>query len=152
MDYYSQTEFPTSAVPDLYEAGGWNLPAGAPVPIPDNEVLAWTTSHSPLCHISISKWCDAAGILMEDKDSLNRSYKKDRCAKITADLAAFTAELINGSSDYSYEMSADTATCIGCHNTTAASVHPAQQGTMDCAGCHTGEAVIVGKKHFKGKF
>lgn len=149
MGYYCETEFPTSAVSDLYENGDWELPDGVPAPIPDYEVLAKTTSRSPLCHISISKWCDAAGILMTDKDPSGLSYKKDRCAKITADMAAFTAELINGTNTYSYVIPADTAACTSCHNTNPESVYPPQQGTMECGGCHTNEAVIVGKKHYK---
>ena len=153
MGYYCETEFPTSEVWDLYDAGGWELPDGVPEPIPDYDVLAKTTSYSPLCHVSISKWCDAAGILMTAKDDLGRNYKKDRCAKITADMAAFTAELINNqtTTSYSYVIPADTDTCISCHNTTADSVLPAQQGTMECGGCHTDDAVIISSQHGTGQ-
>ena len=147
LGYYSETEFPTSAVSDLYEAGGWTLPAGVPEPIPDEDVLAHTVARSPLCHISISKWCDAAGVNLKDTDGHTTTLKNDRCGKICADMAAFTAELINGST-YAYVIPDDTAACIVCHHTGSdAPGTPAQNGKMDCAGCHTRDAVIVGRRH-----
>ncbi len=146
LGYYSETSFPTSAVPDLYEAGGWTLPAGVPVPIPDGEVLAKTVALSPLCHVSISKWCDAAGVNLKATDEQSRGYKNDRCGKICADMAAFTAELINGST-YGYVIPNKTADCQVCHNPGSPAGTPAQNGKMDCAGCHTKEAVIVSPRH-----
>ena len=147
LGYYSETEFPTSAVSDLYEAGGWTLPAGVPEPIPDEDVLAHTVARSPLCHISISKWCDAAGVNLKDTDGHTTTLKNDRCGKICADMAAFTAELINGST-YAYVIPDATAACIVCHHTGSdAPGTPAQNGKMDCAGCHTRDAVIVGRRH-----
>ena len=141
LGYYSQTEFPTSAVYDAYDSS-WS----GPEPIPDDEVLARTVSNSPLCHVSISKWCDAAGVSLASTDEEGRKYKNDRCGKICADMAAFTAELINDTATYEFALNDDTAACMECH-TTGSTVAPAQCGKMDCAGCHTGEAAIVGSKH-----
>jgi hypothetical protein len=142
LGYYSETAFPTSAVPDAWDSS-W---VGA-VPIPDEDVLAHTVSRSPLCHVSISKWCDAAGVNLKATDDQSRVYKNDRCGKVCADMAAFTAELINGSA-YSYAVPSDTAACIVCHNGASdAPTVPAQNGKMDCAGCHTKDAVIVGHRH-----
>ena len=143
LGYYSQTSFPTSAVCDAY-GDGWT----GPEPIPDEDVLAHTVSDSPLCHVSISKWCDAAGVSLASTDG-SRSYKQDRCGKICADMAAFTAELINGTAAYTFEMNEDAALCATCHTKSSIEA-PAQCGKMDCMGCHTGEAVIVGTKHYKG--
>jgi hypothetical protein len=143
LGYYSETEFPTSAVPDAYDPDTWTLP----VPVPDEDVLAKTVARSPLCHISISKWCYAAGVNLKDTDGHTTSLKNDRCGKICADMAAFTAELINGSA-YAYVIPDNTAACIVCHNTGSdAPSTPAQNGKMDCAGCHTRDAVIVGRRH-----
>ena len=147
LGYFSETEFPTSAVPDLYEAGGWTLPEGVPEPIPHDEVLATTVSYSPLCHVSISKWCYAAGVNLKATDEQSRGYKNDRCGKMCADMAAFIAELINGSG-YAYVIPDDTADCMVCHHAGSdAPKTPAQNGKMDCAGCHTSDAVIVGRRH-----
>jgi hypothetical protein len=143
LGYYSETAFPTSAVPD-----NWDSSWGGLEPIPDEDVLAHTVARSPLCHVSISKWCDAAGVNLTDTTPDGRKFKNDRCGKVCADMAAFTAELINGST-YSYAVPGDTAACIVCHNgaSDAPSI-PAQNGKMDCAGCHGAEdAVIVGLQH-----
>jgi len=136
--YYSNEVFPTSGVPDAYDSS-WT----GPVPIPDGEVLAHTTALSPLCHISISKWCDAADVRLTDKDDENRVYKLDRCGKVCADMAAFTAELINNGTASTQSDPPGLAECIDCHNTSADSVLPAQVGNMWCGHCHEEAAVIV---------
>lgn len=142
--YYCQTEFPLKGLHDLMSdpVYGWGTNF-APEPVPDNEVLAYTTSDSPLCHISVSKWANAAGISMTESTLYGTAHKTDRCAKVSADIAAFTARLLNGETS-ALEMPADTAACYACHQT---STVPAQQGKMDCSHCHTQEAVIVGRRH-----
>ena len=141
LGYYSETSFPTSAVCDAYDSS-WV----GPEPIPDEEVLAHTVALSPLCHISISKWCDVAGVNLKATDDQSRVYKNDRCGKVCADMAAFTAELINGSG-YNYVVPGDTAACMECHNGASPVGTPAQNGKMDCAGCHTKDAVIIARRH-----
>ena len=142
LGYYSETSFPTSAVCDAWVGGD-----GSPEPIPDEDVLAHTVALSPLCHISISKWCDAAGVSLTDPSPYGTSHKQDRCGKVCADMAAFMAELINGST-YNYVIPEATATCRGCHG--GGGPDSAQNGKMDCAHCHTGEATIIGSKHYNG--
>ena len=143
LGYYSETLFPTSAM-CVHGAGDEGIE-----PIPDDEVLAHTNALSPLCHVSISKWCDAAGVNLKDTDGQSRGYKNDRCGKICADMAAFTAELINGST-YAYDIPKDTADCMVCHAPDSDAIAggiPAQNGKMDCAGCHTKDAVIISRRH-----
>lgn len=145
MGYYSETLFPTSAVCDLYNADpdGWGLQ----VPMQDNEVLAHTEAYSPLCHVSISKWCDAAGVNLGMLGPEGIPHKNDRCGKVCADMAAFTAQLVNGYV-YGYVIPKATADCQVCHNTGSdPTVQPAQHGKMDCAYCHDGEAVIIAARH-----
>ena len=142
LGYYSETSFPTSAVPDA-----WDSSWGGVEPIPDCDVLAHTVAESPLCHVSISKWCLAAGVNLGDTTPDGRKFKNDRCGKVCADMAAFTAELINGST-YAYVVPGDTQGCIDCHNGNSdAPCTPAQNGKMDCGGCHTFESVIVPPGH-----
>jgi hypothetical protein len=143
LGWYSETVFPTSAMCLAYDGRG-------PVPIPDDEVLAHIPSGSPLCHVSISKWCDAAGVNLTDKGAYAITHKQDRCGKICADMAAMTAELINGTSSYLYAPQGETATCIGCHTGGSPAGTPAQNGTMECMGCHTTDAVIIGNGHGNG--
>lgn len=176
MKYYSYTAFPTDNVWDLYEAGGLTVGDKVKIPLAPEQVLARTVSLSPLCHVSISKWCDAAGVTLADFFDANGDgilnpvpeeavYKFDRCAKVCADMAAYTAGLINFRVENppyyntagvlvtpmppEIPLPADTQGCIDCHNGTADSVLPAQQGNMDCAHCHTNDAVIVRNNHGK---
>ena len=83
----------------------------------------------------------AAGVSMTEATPYNTAHKTDRCAKVAAGIAAFTAELLNeyiATSPHTvptdYSMPDATATCIGCHYTGSV---PAQQGKMDCETCHT---------------
>ena len=153
MGYYTQEVFPTSKVCDLHDAGNLtsvgetNGISTVPAPIPDDDVLAHIPSGSPLCHISISKWCDQAGVNPTDMSNYSITHKQDRCGKVCADMAAFTAEIINKDSDYVFERSKETANCMSCHNTASVAGTPAQVGQMDCVGCHTSDAVIVHRRH-----
>jgi hypothetical protein len=131
MYYACQTQFPITGLHDLWVAdsgSGWSKE-----PVPDNEVLAYTTADSPLCHVSVSKWAFAAGVSMTEATSYATAHKTDRCAKVAAGVAAFVAELLNGVSS-GLLMPEVTANCISCHGSSSL---PAQQGKMDCWECHT---------------
>jgi hypothetical protein len=145
--YYCQTELPLPGLHDLFldPTYGWDT-SFAPEPVPDDEMLAVTVADSPLCHVSVSKWGNAAGVNLHEPTAYGTAYKTDRCAKLSGDIAAFTATLINGATS-NLVMPADTAACSACHNTSADSVVPGQQGMMDCGHCHTQQAVIIGKRH-----
>lgn len=60
---------------------------------PKATVAVQTTSNSPLCHLSVGKWCQKAG------KSLGSPERKDRCARLTADVAMKTAMLLNNWKD-----------------------------------------------------
>jgi hypothetical protein len=143
MGWYSTTEFPTDACDGFVavKADGTVLATA----IPDAQVLAHTVSDSPLCHVSISKWCHAAGVSVADTTVDALKYKDDRCSKICADTAAKTAELINAYVA-SYAPSEDFAACLACHTQ-----RNDQIGKMNCSGCHTNEAVLVPNYHPAGK-
>ena len=156
MGWYSRTEFPTANC-DGYVFENETVRKAA---IPDNEVLAHTVSDSPLCHISIGKWCRAAGVGIKDTSADGMRYKDDRCSKICADTAAKAAELINEYLDYNeiqpiYQMPSDTAECLRCHGS---GDRFDQVGQMDCLGCHSPPDVVLvgtshpGSKQKKGKF
>jgi hypothetical protein len=146
LGHYSSTEWPSSQLPDLYDDayygnGGTGGYTWVKHPLPDVDVLAHTVSNSPLCHISISKWCYAAGVSLTDKGAYGYEHKNDRCGKLCADLAAYTAELINhyalnGTSADPYTLPAETATCGICHKSNSTETGPATTGKMDCVECH----------------
>ena len=151
MGHYCQTEWPSSQLPDLYDDpdygnGGTLGYTWCKQPIPDDETLAHVVTNSPLCHISISKWCYAAGVGLSDMGAYAYQHKNDRCGKLTADMAAYTAELINhyalyGASADPFTMPEETASCSSCHGSTAVP-GPAQQGKMDCNECHTSHMAL----------
>ncbi len=72
MQWYSDTELP------LY------VPAQ-----PRAEVGVKNASNSPLCHVSVSKWCQKAG------KSFASAERKERCARLSADVAMRTVMILN---------------------------------------------------------
>ncbi|MBC8198809.1 MAG: C_GCAxxG_C_C family protein [Desulfobacterales bacterium] len=155
MGWYSTTEFPTGNVWDIYKEGGWKPHY---TPVPDNKVLAHTTSDSPLCHVSISKWLSEAGISYNDKGEPPHSapLKKDRCAKVASDTARKCAELVNDFVQGKFKATdwfagTESKGCIDCHSYRGKkTAEESQENTlslMDCRGCHTEDAKIVSKDH-----
>lgn len=98
-----------------------------------------TISDSPLCHISVSKWSAAAGG-KTNNSGITQDGKKNRCGKLTGDVAAKAAELLNadlaGTFVPAYQQPANYADCMHCHNG-ANSMMDSEQGKMDCELCHT---------------
>ncbi|MGD9021071.1 MAG: C-GCAxxG-C-C family protein [Lysobacterales bacterium] len=54
-----------------------------------DQALATTVSNSPLCHVSVNTWCRATGFASGSKQ------RAERCARLTGDVAAKAAELLN---------------------------------------------------------
>lgn len=88
---------------------------------------------STLCHVSISKWCDASG---HDAYSPERA---DRCAQLAASLAKHTVEVLNAQLDGSFTAArrpaAPELSCLGCHG--RGSLLENTRGMMYCGTCHT---------------
>jgi hypothetical protein len=149
LNYYAENEWPTAALPTLYNdayygSGGTGGYTWTKQPVPDGEVLAHTISHSPLCHISISKWCYAAGVHLGTPNAYSYTHKNDRCGKICADMTAQTAQWINdfAVSDALSDTIARpdvTNLCLTCHWKSGKdpAIYPAQCGQMACDECHT---------------
>jgi hypothetical protein len=108
-------------------------------PLPDLQLKRATFPHvpsvagSPLCHTSVSRWCEASG---------KRSYapeRTERCGVLTACVARRAAELLNAQAlgkplPVAAAGNAETARCTSCHE-----VGGAKEDTrtkMDCGGCH----------------
>ena len=91
-----------------------------------------SVSRSTLCHISVTKWCKAAGFKAFSKE------RSERCAWLTASTAKYTAELLNSHADGAFKMAhpltAATKTCRGCHD--KGSKLENTRAMMDCGGCH----------------
>ncbi len=78
-----------------------------------------TVSGSPLCHVSVGRWMDAA------KKPLGSPERRDRCARVSATMAARVVTLLNDWKDGKYRTKG---------------VVPAKQygiqAQHDCADCH----------------
>jgi len=64
---------------------------------PKAQVKNTNISESPLCHISVGKWMKKEGV------ALKSAERKDRCARVAADIAYHTVVLMNKVSDGTYE-------------------------------------------------
>ncbi|SNR78274.1 C-GCAxxG-C-C family (seleno)protein [Desulfurobacterium atlanticum] len=99
----------------------WHNETPLPIYNPENPrkykgALGSSISTSPICHISVMKWCEKTGFAYDSK------ARSERCARITADVAKKTVELLNA---YYYgKLKAKTVPgiyktkmeCTTCHN------------------------------------
>jgi len=87
---------------------------------------------SVLCHVSVSQWCNASGVAVED------AKRKERCARLSGDVAAKAAELLNahfGSGFIAEYVAPETiATCIACHGSEGVEANVASKS--ECNQCH----------------
>jgi hypothetical protein len=115
-----------------------NLPMHKPAGF--DKDTATSASGSTLCHISMTKWSKAAG------KSPFSSERKTRCARLTADTAAKTVELLNEYFSGSQKSVKQTyakkqPSCAPCHmkdiKSGKLSKSPKVKVKMDCTPCHT---------------
>src|SRR5690554_966038 len=119
--------------PLVNELMGWYCETALPTAKSNayGQPLAQSVSGSPLCHVSVSKWCDASGI------AFGTPEQAERCARLTGDVCAKAVELLNahaaGKFVPAYTAPASVAECMSCHG-------PEGMfdtiGNMDCLGCH----------------
>ncbi|OGQ95953.1 MAG: hypothetical protein A2521_02795 [Deltaproteobacteria bacterium RIFOXYD12_FULL_57_12] len=64
---------------------------------PKAEIKNVNTSDSPLCHISVGKWMKKEGVAFASPQ------RKERCARLSADVAMRTATLLNDWADKKYK-------------------------------------------------
>ena len=89
--------------------------------------LPTTVADSTLCHVSVTKFMDAAGVARATPE------RKARCGALTADVARFTVELLNAQADGTfvskYKPAAVVGACMSCHSTDS-------HGKENCEPCH----------------
>ena len=134
--WYEITAFPVYQPADLASKVG----------IP-KEKLPTSVADSVLCHISVSRWAYTTGLPANGKE------RSERCARITADVARKTAEIINAKMDGTYKNSMafsktqKTCTTPDCHGGNADKFKvPNLKGKMDCEPCHTGSKAVMDKR------
>lgn len=113
---------------------GWYTQFPFPAYKPANpraDISVTSVSGSPLCHVSVSKWCAAAKAKIAD------TARKERCGRLTADVAAQAVRLLNsyhsGTFVAAFKPSDTFNGCMSCHG---ASAMNNAMGKMDCVPCH----------------
>jgi hypothetical protein len=100
-----------------------------------DEALAQSVAGSPLCHVSVTKWCQASGYASGSPE------RSERCGRLTGDVAARAVELLNQYIDNAFEptfeLPAGTTACRACHFK-GKDYDQGQftRGKMDCLQCH----------------
>jgi len=119
----------------INELVAWYSSTAVPVFIPaGKEEIAKSTAGSPLCHVSVSKWCKAAqaGAISPER--------KERCGRLVADVAMKTCHLLNKHFDETFVaehgVSQDVTDCMECYGPSAMN---STLGKMSCTPCHEQE-------------
>ena len=109
----------------LNELLAWYSKVELPIYVPAGQKpMVKSVAGNPLCHVSVMKWCAVANVPAKSK------ARSERCARVTADVAKKTAELLNayfkGTFQYVY------------YKPTKEEVTKYKQNKtkMECSGCH----------------
>ena len=125
LGWYTQTLFPTDisneyAINHNYQHNDYDMD------LPQN------ISGSPLCHASVTGWCNTAQF------AVNANERKERCARLTGDVAAYTAKILNdhfaGTFVALYVPPETIAECNSCHS--ASGTVKNVSAKMECTQCH----------------
>ena len=94
--------------------------------------LAQNEPESPLCHASVTRWCAFTDT------AVGAVERKERCARLTADVAAKVVELLNenyaGTFEPGYVPPASIAGCMACHGSDG--LENNVKAKMECVSCH----------------
>ena len=102
----------------------------------DSSAIVKTVATSVLCHVSIGKWCATSGC------EVGTPPVKDRCRRLTADIAAKTVELLNANLQASCKfdgLTPEVKSCTSCHGKELKDT----VAKMRCDTCHP----QLSKKH-----
>ena len=138
MRWYEATPLPTEKSNEMAVRGEFLVP---PEKMKYRGPLPQSISHSTLCHVSVGRWCRVSGYASGSKE------RSERCARLTGDVAAMAAQLLNA---YFYgggipaaeavarvSLSATTAGCRTCHYK-GKDYEQGQftRGYLECEACH----------------
>ncbi len=101
------------------------------VQLTSSTAAAQTIAGSPLCHVSIARWCAATGKKADDPERVHR------CGALVASVARRTTELLNtqlAGRALPVVPASAAAQCGSCHTQGAA--RDDARSKMDCNGCH----------------
>ncbi len=122
--WYTQTRFP-SDISNQYAVNHTFTDNRCDIALPQN------AAGSPLCHPSVTEWCKTAHFVASSTE------RKERCARVTGDVAAFAAQILNeeltGTFVPRYVPPPTIAACTTCHSTGTLNTVAAK---MECTQCH----------------
>ncbi len=105
MAWYTETPFPSDIANQYAQKHEYLVEE-----YKTDEVLPTTVSHSALCHVSVNTWCRETGYASGSKQ------RAERCGRLTSDVAAKTAELLNAHALGQFTASKfETVECTNCH-------------------------------------
>ena len=105
MAWYGTTPFPSETA-NRYAANREYLVKE----YKSDAVLPTTISNSPLCHVSVNTWCRTTGF------ASGSSQRAERCARLTGDVAARAAELLNAHAAGTFVAGGfEKNECTSCH-------------------------------------
>jgi len=109
------------------------FPSFVPAQTNKDIIVQKSTSNSVLCHASNSNWCKTSGFSVTSKE------RKERCRRLTADVAAQVAVTLNAlhANEYIANTHSDNAsnTCLACHGKEGKVKNASVK--MSCNSCHT---------------
>ncbi len=122
-----------------------------PIFKPQKPILDFTpptsVAKSFLCHVSTTRWGKASGYRVDGNE------RKERCRRLTADIAAQTVTILNSYHNSTFVSNAHdnetVRTCMTCHGKEGKLGNTS--GKMSCTSCHT-ESVghkIFDDSHYK---
>ncbi|MBO8127408.1 MAG: C_GCAxxG_C_C family protein [Firmicutes bacterium] len=97
--------------------------------------LPKNVSGSPLCHVSVTRWCKETGYASGSPE------RSERCARLTGDTAAHAVELLNklqaGQVVSKFELDETTEECRTCHaKGKDFEIGGWTRGKLKCTNCH----------------
>lgn len=102
---------------------------------------------SVLCHASNTNWTNASGFRIDSKE------RKERCRRLSADIAAHTVSVLNAYFKGAYvayrDDNEEVRTCMTCHGKEGKVANTS--GSMTCASCHDKSLAhrVFGDIHYK---
>lgn len=138
---------------DALAAELFYLYENSPLPVfkPSSPALDFTPptsiAKSTLCHSSTTRWGKAADLRIDSNE------RKERCRRLTADIAAQTVTILNHYFDNTFITNAHdnktVRTCMTCHGSEGKLSNTS--GKMECTSCHS-ESLghrLFGDIHYK---
>ena len=124
-----------------------SLPSFSPDKAVYEHIPAKSISNSVLCHASNTNWSKTAGF------KVNSNERKERCRRMTADVANKIATALNNIYDNTYvaniAANEEVNTCIACHGSEGKVNNTSVK--MSCNSCHPKSLVhrVVADLHYK---